>query len=121
MSKLSSVLRSFLKFLGYLHPRVDAADDDPAAMIDFYMLAVKDSGICKVRGDMDVAMSRADPCAPIFEVEVIDLQGHARLFPGLRLHEAIKISADLEGDAQPGREPRVYVRPERLSVGLADN
>ena len=119
MFKLSSVRPSFLKFLGYLHPRVDAADDDPVAMI--YMLAVKDSAICKVRGDMDVAMSRADPCAPIFEVEVIDLQGHARLFPGLRLHEAIKISADFEGDAQPGREPRVYVRPERLSVGLSDN
>ena len=121
MFKLSPVLPSFLKFLGYLHSRLDAADDDPAAMIDLYILVVEDRAICKVREDMDVAMSRADPCAPIFEVEVIDLQGHARLFPGLRLHEAIKISADFEGDAQPGREPRVYVRPERLSVGLADN
>ena len=121
MFKLSSVRPSFLKFLGYLHPRLDTADDDPAAMIDLYMLVVADPVICKVGEDMDIAMSRADPCAPIFEVEAIDLQGYARLFPGLRLHEAIKISADFEGDAQPGREPRVYVRPEHLSVGLADN
>ena len=71
------------------------------------MLMLDDCAICKVRGDMDIAMSRAEPCAPIFEVEVIDLQGHARLFPSLRLHEAIKISADFEGEAQPGREPRV--------------
>jgi hypothetical protein len=121
MFKLSSVLTSFLKFLGYLHPRLDVADDESPAMIDVYMLVVEGRAASKVRGDMDIALSRADPCAPIFEVEVIDLQGHARLFPVLRLHEAIKISADFEGDAQPGREPRVYIRPEHFSVGLADN
>ena len=69
---------------------------------------------------MDIALSRVDPCAPIFEVEVINSRVHAQLVPGLRLHEAIKISAGFEADALPGREPRVFIRPDHL-VGLADN
>ena len=121
MFKLSSALPLFLRFFGYPRRRVSVNDESLPATIDVYMLMLDDCAICKVRGDMDIAMSRAEPCAPIFEVEVIDLQGHARLFPSLRLHEAIKISADFEGEAQPGREPRVYIRPAHLSVGLTDN
>ncbi len=69
---------------------------------------------------MDIARSRAKPCAPIFEVEVIDFEGYAWLFADLFLHEAIRISADLEGEAQPGREPRISIQRERLRVGLTD-
>jgi hypothetical protein len=119
MFKLSSMLPSFLKFFGRLQPGPDAADDDPPAMIDAFMLVA--DAVDKAGFDMDIALSRADPCAPIFEVEVIDSQGHAQLFPGLHLHEAIKISGDFEEEAHPGRKPRVYVRPQRFSVGLADN
>jgi hypothetical protein len=85
------------------------------------MMMLDDNAMCKATGDMDIAMSRAEPCAPIFEVEVIDFQGYARLFAGLPLHEAIKIIADFEGEAQPGREPRVYIPPAHLGVGLTDD
>ena len=69
---------------------------------------------------MDIARSRAEPCAPIFEVEVIDLEGYAWLFGRLFLHEAIRICAALEREAQPGREPRISIPPERLAPGWAD-
>ena len=69
---------------------------------------------------MDIAGSRAKPCAPIFEVEVIDTEGYAWLFGRLYLHEAIRICADLEREAGPGREPRISIPPERLGVGLTD-
>jgi hypothetical protein len=118
MFKLSSMLPSFLKFFGRLQPRLDAADVDPPAVIDAFMLVA--DAVDKAGFDMDIALSRADPCAPIFEVEVIDSRGHAQLVPGLRLHEAIKISARFEADALPGRAPRVSIRPEHL-VGLADH
>ncbi len=67
---------------------------------------------------MDIALSRVKPCAPIFEVEVIDFEGYAWLFAGLHLHEAIKISAYFQREAQLGKEPRIYITPERLCVGL---
>lgn len=70
---------------------------------------------------MDIARSRAKPCEPIFEVEVIDHEGYAWLFADLYLHEAIRISADLEGEAQPGREPRIFIQPERLRMGLTED
>ncbi len=73
MFKLSSMLPSFLKFFGRPQPRFDAADDDPPAMIDAFMLVA--DAVDKAGFDMDIALSRADPCAPIFEVEVIELAG----------------------------------------------
>jgi hypothetical protein len=118
MTKLSSMLQSFLKFFGRLQPRLDEADDDPPAMIDPFMVVADAAD--KAGFDMDIALSRANPCAPIFEVEVIDARGHAQLVPGLRLHEAIKISAGFQADSLPRREPRVFIRPEHL-VGLANN
>ena len=70
--------------------------------------------------EMDIARSNAEPCTSIFEVEMIDFEGYAWLFGGLYLHEAIRICADLEREARPGREPRISIPPERLGVGLAD-
>ncbi len=121
MFKLSSVLPLFLRFFVHPCPRIDVADIDAPAMISPYMMMPDDHAMCKVRDDMDIAMSRAEPCAPIFEVEAIDFQGYARLFAGLHLHEAIKISADFEDEAQPGREPRVYIPAAHLGVGLTDD
>ena len=111
----------FLRFFAHPHARVVVAGDGQPAMIGFHMMILDDCSMRKLVGDRDIAMSRATPCGPIFEVEVIDVRGHARLFAGLHLHEAIKISADFEGEPQPGREPRVYIRPAHLSVGLTDN
>ena len=70
---------------------------------------------------MEIAVSRVEPCAPIFEVEVIDVEGYAWLFPNLHLHDAIKVSAAFEGEAQLGREPRIYIPPAHLSVGPTDD
>ena len=67
---------------------------------------------------MDIIRSRPKPCAPIFEVEVIDAEGYACLYGYLYLHEAIKISAYFEGEAWRGKEPRVYIPPALVSVGL---
>ena len=114
MFRLSSALLLFLGFFGRSRRSVSATG--LPAIIDVCMPMLDDCALC----DTDIAMSRAEPCAPIFEVEAIDLQGHARLFPGLTLHEAIKISAEFEGAARPGREPRVYIRPAHLSVGWTD-
>ena len=41
---------------------------------------------------------------------MIDAEGYAYLYGYLYLHEAIKISAYFEGEARPGKEPRVYIR-----------
>ena len=112
MFKVSSVLPFFLRFFLRHRPRVDLADDDAPAT----MMMLDDHAMCKVRDDKDIAMSRAEPCAPIFEVEAIDFQGYAQLFAGLHPHEAIKISADFEDEAQPGREPRVYIPAAHLGV-----
>lgn len=69
---------------------------------------------------MDAVPCTAMPCAPIFGVEVIDADGYACLYPNLFLHEAIKISAFFEGEAPPGKEPRVYIPPALVLVGLPD-
>jgi len=69
---------------------------------------------------MDIALSKAEACVPIFEVEVIDGEGYAWMFASLHLHDAIKISAAFESEAQPGREPRISVLPT-LHVGLTDD
>ena len=116
MFKVSSVLPLFLRFFLHHRPRIDLADDDAGAIFNSYMMMLDDHAMCKVRDDMDIAMSRAEPCAPIFEVEAIDFQGYAQLFACLHLHEAIKISADFEDEAQPGREPRVYIPAAHLGV-----
>ena len=70
---------------------------------------------------MDVATSGFMPCAPIFGVEVIDAEGYACLYTHLHLHEAIKISALFEGEALPGKEPRIYKPPALVAVGLTDD
>jgi hypothetical protein len=114
MFKLSSALPLFLNFFG--RPRRSVSATDLPAIINVCIPMLDDDAMY----DTDIAISRAEPCAPIFEVEAIDLRGHARLIPGLSLHEAIRISADFEGTALPGRKPRVYVRPADLSVGSMD-
>ena len=75
----------------------------------------------EARQDMDIVRSRRKPCAPIFGVEVIDAEGYACLYGYLYLHEAIKISAYFEGEARRGKEPRVYIPPALVSVGLTDD
>ena len=70
---------------------------------------------------MDVVRSRPKPRASIFGVEVIDAEGYACLYGYLYLHEAIKISAYFEGEARWGKEPRVYIPPALVSVGLTDD
>jgi len=61
-----------------------------------------------------------DP-ALLIGVEVIDAEGYACLYGYLYLHEAIKISAYFEGEARRGKEPRVYIPPALVSVGLTDD
>jgi len=60
---------------------------------------------------MRVASQSTAPSAPIFTVEIVDPDGFAWLCGPLFLHEAIKISQYFEGDARPGREPRISVPP----------
>lgn len=74
----------------------------------------------EARDDMDIAASRPRSCLPIFEVEVIDAEGYAWLYARLYLHEAIKISAYFEIEAWPGKEPRIYIPPALVRVGLTD-
>ncbi len=69
---------------------------------------------------MKVATSRAAPAAPVFVVEVIDAEGYAWLYARLHLQEALKISAYFEGEAEPGREPRVFIPPELVGLGLTE-
>ncbi len=71
--------------------------------------------------DIDIVRSRLNPRAPIFGVEVIDVEGYACLYGYLYLHEAITISAYFEGGARRGKEPRVYILPALVSVGLTDD
>jgi hypothetical protein len=70
---------------------------------------------------MDIASSRPRSCLPIFEVEVIDAEGYAWLYPRLYLDEAIKMSACVEIEAWPGKEPRIYIPPALVRVGLPDD
>ena len=71
---------------------------------------------------MDVALSRAEPCVPIFEVEVIDGEGCAWVFKSLHLHEAIKISAALlKARHSRAKEPRISIQPTLLNVRLTDD
>ena len=58
---------------------------------------------------MRATSSPVAPLAPIFTVEVIGPDGFAWLYGPLHLHEALKVSAYFEPEAQPGREPRVAV------------
>jgi hypothetical protein len=70
---------------------------------------------------MDIVTFRPEPCAPIFGVEVIDGKGYACLYAYLYLQEAIKISAYFEAEAPPGKEPRIYIPPAFVGVGLTDD
>ena len=121
MFKLSSALPLFLRFFGYPRRRVSVNDDGLPATIDVYMLMLDDCAICKVRGDMDIAMSRAEPCAPIFEVEVIDLQdmlGSSRACVSMRRSRSVLILKVRRSRA--GSRASTYGR-RILSVGLTDN
>jgi hypothetical protein len=69
---------------------------------------------------MDIAASRPGSCLPIFEVEVIDAEGYAWLYGRLYLDEAIKICAFFEVEAWPGKEPRIYIPPVLVRMGLTD-
>jgi hypothetical protein len=69
---------------------------------------------------MDDAASTAQPREPVFGVEVIDADGYAWLYPGLHLHEALKISAYFEREALPGKEPRIYVPAALAGAGLTE-
>jgi hypothetical protein len=69
---------------------------------------------------MKLAMSRTAPSEPIYVVEVIDTDGFAWLYARLHLHEALRISAFFAGEAKPGKEPRVFIPPELLGVGLTN-
>jgi hypothetical protein len=69
---------------------------------------------------MDLKTSRVAPSAPIFAVEVIDAEGFAWLYGPLHLHEALKISAYFEREAEPGKDPRVSIPPKLVGVGLWD-
>ncbi len=68
--------------------------------------------IVPVTREARLAMDRTTsvaPLTPIFAVEVIDTEGFAWLYGPVHLHEALKISAYFEAEAQPGREPRITV------------
>ena len=85
------------------------------------MTKVDSPAVEEARQEMDIVSFRPKPCAPIFGVEVIDAEGYACLYGYLYLHEAIKISAYFEGEARRGKEPRVYIPPALVSVGLTDD
>jgi hypothetical protein len=70
---------------------------------------------------MDRKLSDVAPSAPIFTIEVIDRDGFAWLCGPVRLDEALKISAELESEAAPGREPRLSIPRSLLRVGLRDD
>jgi hypothetical protein len=61
------------------------------------------------------------PLAPIFAVEVIDAEGFAWLYGPVHLDEALKISAYFEGEATPGREPRISVPATLVRLGLNED
>ena len=61
------------------------------------------------------------PLAPIFAVEVIDAEGFAWLYGPVHLNDALKISAYFEGEAKPGREPRISVPSTLVRLGLDDD
>ena len=69
---------------------------------------------------MKLATSRVAPSAPIYAVEVIDADGFAWLYGRLHLHEALRISAYFEGEATPGKEPRIFIPTNFVDAAPAD-
>jgi hypothetical protein len=69
---------------------------------------------------MDRKLSEVAPSAPIFTVEVIDRDGFAWLCGPMRLHEALKLSAEFASGAASGREPHVSIPRSLLSPELDD-
>ena len=69
---------------------------------------------------MVVAASKVSPFAPIFAVEVVDVEGFAWLYGPVYLHEALKISASFERETERSREPRVTIPPPLVGLGLTE-